>query len=107
MVFEVNETSKIYCGFRNEERYCEIRINNTIITQLDTKDEHPFKKYVFDRNQDDSINLNFTRAISYSNQPNEIYIAVSYSSSLTISITKHSFKSRRISALDSKAIIGS
>ncbi len=103
-VFEINKTSRIYCGFKNEERFCELKSDSKTSNQDAIVDS--FKKYAFDKDQNDLVNFKYTRSISYSNK-NEVYFALSYSSLKSFSISKHNFDNGRVVALDPNAIIGS
>jgi hypothetical protein len=103
-VFEINTTSRIYCGLKNEERFCALKPDLTNLNQEVVVNS--FKKYAFDKDQNDLVNLKYTRSISYSNK-NEVFFALSYSSLKSISISKHNFDNGRVVALDPNAIIGS
>ena len=107
-VFEINKTSRIYCGFKNEERFCEFKVDNSNNSISNQATIDSFKKYAFDKDQNDLVNFKYTRSISYSDyNKNEVYFALSYSSIKSFSISKHNFENGRVMALDPNAILGS
>ncbi len=55
-VFEINTTSRIYCGLKNEERFCALKPDLTNLNQEVVVNS--FKKYAFDKDQNDLVNLN-------------------------------------------------